>query len=144
MAKLGERSNERSAPSGESRNDPNPREANVSGSVGSNDNLDLVDEDMLRSRESRATGFVGQNSEVQWLRSLKMKMENPESARSTNQPPYGPPGSSSKAASHRVDASHARQKSSQPQSILHISNSTFYLDGNDFEIDAMVDPYELP
>lgn len=144
MATLGERSNERPAPAEGNRDDPSPGEANVSGSVGSNDDLDLVDEDLLRSRESRAAGFVGQNSEVQWLRSLKTKMENPEFARSTNQPPYGLPGSSSKAASHRVDTSHARQKSSQPQSILHISNSTFYLDGNDLEIDIMVDPYELP
>jgi hypothetical protein len=32
--------------------------------------LDLLDEDLSRDEQTRATGFVGMNSEVQWLRSI--------------------------------------------------------------------------
>jgi len=119
-------------------------EADVTRSVGSNDDLGLVDEDLFRSHKSRATGFVGQNSEVQWFRNLKNKIESAERARPTNRLPYGPPGSSSEAAAQRVDASHARQKPSQPGNIPHVSDSSFYLDGDDLEVDVVVDPYELP
>ena len=45
-------------------------EANAPALVGSNEDMDLLDEDLLRNRASRETGFVGQNSKVQWLRSL--------------------------------------------------------------------------
>ncbi|PVH92244.1 hypothetical protein DM02DRAFT_733804 [Periconia macrospinosa] len=122
-------------------------EAGVTRSVGSNDDLGLVDEDLFQSHKSRATGFVGQNSEVQWFRNLKNKIESAERARPTNRLRYGPPGSSSEAAAQRVDASHARQKPSQPGNIphvSHVSDSSFYLDGDDFEVDVVVDPYELP
>ncbi|PVH90500.1 hypothetical protein DM02DRAFT_437169 [Periconia macrospinosa] len=122
-------------------------EADVSGSLSFNDDVDLVDEDLFRSHKSRATGFVGQNSEVQWLRNLKNKMESPERAGPANWLPYGPPGSSNGAAAQRVDASHAQQKSSQLGSIPHISHvsdSSFYLDGEGLEMDVVVDPYELP
>ncbi|PVH93523.1 hypothetical protein DM02DRAFT_661868 [Periconia macrospinosa] len=122
-------------------------EADVTGSVGSNDDLDLVDEDLFRSHKSRATGFVGQNSEVQWFRNLKNKIESAERAGPANRLPYGPPGSSSEAAAQRVDASHTRQKISQLGSnphVSHVSDSSFYLDGEDLEMDVVVNPYELP
>ncbi|ORY00963.1 hypothetical protein BCR34DRAFT_101993 [Clohesyomyces aquaticus] len=62
---LGKRSRLGSMTTESSADAPNRRgEADVSGSTGSNENLDLLDEDLLRSRESRATGYVGQNSEV--------------------------------------------------------------------------------
>lgn len=44
-------------------------------SVGSLDAIDVVDEDINRSKESRATGFVGKNSEVSWLQSLDVEAE---------------------------------------------------------------------
>lgn len=46
-------------------------EAYASGSVGSNEDADHLDEDLFRNHESRATGYFGQNSEIQWLRNLK-------------------------------------------------------------------------
>lgn len=80
----------RSAPVEVSRDDRRPEEAEVTGSVGSNNNLDLIDENLFQSHKSRATGFVGQNSEVQWFRSLKAGMGSPESAGPANRLPYGP------------------------------------------------------
>lgn len=43
--------------------------------MGSLDAIDVVDEDINRSEESRATGFVGKNSEVSWLQSLNVEAE---------------------------------------------------------------------
>ncbi|PVH93529.1 hypothetical protein DM02DRAFT_222092 [Periconia macrospinosa] len=140
-----ERSSGRPMPTEE--NQDTSTEADVTGSVGSNDDLDLVDEDLFRSHKSRATGFVGQNSEVQWFRNLKNKIESAQRAGPANRLPYGPPGSSSEAVAQRVDASHTRQKISQLGSnpyVSNVSDSSFYLDGEDLEMDVVVDPYELP
>jgi len=81
-----------------------------------------MDEDRFRSRHSRATGFVGRNSEVQWLRSLKMQMENSEAPNLLGERMYGVLGGRG----------------------LHVSDSTFYLDSDDLEVDVVVDLYELP
>lgn len=119
-------------------------EANVSGSVGSNGDVDFVDKDLLRNHESRATGFIGQNSEVQWFRSLKAKVEPPKSAESTAQLPSASPNNSSGATMHQVNASHTQKTSSRTTRTLHVSDYTFYLDGEDHDLDVVVDPYELP
>ncbi len=127
----------------EESGDPNP-EARVAGSVGSNGDVDLVDEDLFRSRESRATGFVGQNSEVQWLRSLKTRMNTPRPAIPTNPVSYTLLGNTNRATAQPVDTSHVQHKPFQSRNIFHVSDSTFYLDADDLEVDAVVDPYELP
>lgn len=43
--------------------------------MGSLDAIDVVNEDINRSDESRATGFLGKNSEVSWLQSLDVEAE---------------------------------------------------------------------
>lgn len=45
-------------------------EALATSSAVSNEDIEHLDEDLFKSHSSRATGFVGQNSVVQWLRSL--------------------------------------------------------------------------
>lgn len=127
-----------------SHSSPDPGEADVSGSVGSNDDVDIVDEDLFRSRESRATGFIGQNSEIQWLRSLQGQTKNRESGHRSDPPPYGPPGSSREAVARRTDALYARRKALKPGIVPHVTDSTFYLDGDNLKLDVAVDPYELP
>ncbi|KAF2703841.1 hypothetical protein K504DRAFT_507750 [Pleomassaria siparia CBS 279.74] len=117
-------------------------EALAPASVGSNEDLDLLDEDLLRSRESRETGFVGQNSEIQWLRSLQRQMGNPG-----DEPldmPYGPPGKSTEAKNKRISAMHERRKSTKQGNIQHVADSSFYLDSDSLEVETMLDPYELP
>ncbi|KAF2186127.1 hypothetical protein K469DRAFT_687518 [Zopfia rhizophila CBS 207.26] len=61
----------------------------------------------------------------------------------SNRLPYGPPGSSNEAARQRADALHARQKPSKRGRILHVTDSTIYLDRDDLDLDVVVDPYEL-
>jgi hypothetical protein len=117
-------------------------EANAPASVGSNEDMDLLDEDLLRSRESRETGFVGQNSEVQWLRSLQRQMGKTEEEPCGQ--PYGPPGTSHEAMTKRISAMHERRKANKSENIQHVADSSYYLDGDSLEVEMMVDPYELP
>ncbi|CAI6315056.1 unnamed protein product [Periconia digitata] len=140
-----ERLKGRSTPPEESQ-DTNTQ-ADVTGSIDCSDNLDLVDEDLFRNYQSRATGFVGQNSEVQWFRNLKNKIENAELAGTAYRLPYRAPGGSTNAAAQQEETLHTRQKPSQSVNIpraSHVSDSYFYLDGEDLKIDFVIDPYELP
>ncbi|KAF2638297.1 hypothetical protein P280DRAFT_80590 [Massarina eburnea CBS 473.64] len=124
----GKRSREAS-PSYEGKRERGLKEAEVSESVG-NDSLDLLDEDLLRSQESRATGFVGTNSSMQWMRSLKSQIGSPDSSREVSMEVHNQPSDSNEPIFRQV---------------LQISDSTFYLDRNDIQLDdVIVDPYELP
>lgn len=117
-------------------------EAHITGSVGSNEDLDYLDEDLLRTRESRETGFVGQNSEVQWLRSVQRQSQYAE-----GEPyglPYGPPGVGEHASNERSKALHERREQAGSAPIQHVTDATFYLDSDNIELDMAVNPYELP
>lgn len=50
-------------------------ERSSSPSVGSLDAIDRVDEDLNRTEESRATGYMGKNSEVTWMQRLQREAE---------------------------------------------------------------------
>ncbi|KAH7091380.1 fungal-specific transcription factor domain-containing protein [Paraphoma chrysanthemicola] len=121
-------------------------EAHVTASAGSNEDLDHLDEDLMRTRESRETGYVGQNSEVQWLRSVQRQTEN--TGAEPRQQPYGPPGAGRNAVSARADALHERRnnkrEASRQGSMPNITDSSFYLDSDNIEVDIVVDPYEMP
>jgi hypothetical protein len=110
--------------------------------VGSNEDLDFLDEDLMRDPHARETGYMGQNSEVQWLRSVQRQAErgntDPRGQR------YGPPGASTEAIDERSDALHERRQNARPGSMHHITDATFYLDSDDIEIDIAVDPREMP
>jgi len=120
----------------------NHGEALVTASVGSNEDLDFLDEDLMRTRESRETGYMGQNSEVQWLRSVQRQAERGNSDPQGQR--YGPPGASSAAIDERSEALHERRQNARPGSMQHITDATFYLDGDDIEVDIAVDPDEMP
>ncbi|GAB1203289.1 hypothetical protein APSETT445_001918 [Aspergillus pseudonomiae] len=50
-------------------------EMSSSSSIGSLDAIDRVDEDVNRTPNSRATGYMGKNSEVTWMQRLRMETE---------------------------------------------------------------------
>jgi hypothetical protein len=133
-----------------SRNDSSSNEGeaeDVSESADLEDDPYLQDENLLRSHASRATGFVGQNSEVQWLRNLKHPMASTSSEGWRGTPyvlPYKSHDSDKNAAPRQADALRTRQEASKAGSGPHVSESTFYLDSDDLDVDIMVDPYELP
>jgi hypothetical protein len=142
---LGKRSRKQSTDENDQETAPHG-ESHVTASAGSNENLDNLDEDLMRDRGSRATGYVGQNSEVQWLRSVQRQSEQTGAA--LRDQPYGPPGSSRDAASARSDALRKRRDIAKENfregSMKHITDSTFYLDSEDIEFDIVVDPNEDP
>lgn len=117
-------------------------EADVTAEVGSNEDIDNMGEDLLTSQHSRAIGYIGKNSEVQWLRRLHHEADDPSASR-RNSGPYGPPGSSSQAHEQRINAMHQRQdKELVP--LIDTRSCSFYLDEEPLDMDMAVDPYELP
>jgi hypothetical protein len=121
-------------------------EAHVTASAGSNEDLDHLDEDLTRTRESRETGYVGQNSEVQWLLSVQRQTEHTE--KEPRDQPRGPPGSGQQAVGQRADALHIRRHNAKDNdrqgSMTHVTDSTFYLDSHDIDVDILVDPMDFP
>ncbi|KAK7177961.1 hypothetical protein PSPO01_15992 [Paraphaeosphaeria sporulosa] len=79
-------------------------EAEVSAEVGSNESLDILDEDVLQTEETRATGFVGKSPELQWLKRLRKNMQRSEKGASQIGRAYGPPGDSAEASQWRQEA----------------------------------------
>ncbi|KAG9186065.1 hypothetical protein G6011_02621 [Alternaria panax] len=138
---LGKRPRQQSAP-GQDGKHGDHGEAFVTASVGSNEDLDFLDENIMRSQQARETGYMGQNSEVQWLRSVQRQAERGNSDPYGQR--YGPPGSSQVATNERSEALHERRPNGRPGSMQHITDATFYLDGDDIEIEIAVDPYEMP
>ncbi|KAF1951687.1 hypothetical protein CC80DRAFT_191676 [Byssothecium circinans] len=119
-------------------------EANISAEVGSNEDLDNMNEDILRNEQSRATGYVGKNSEVQWLRQLNHEAVTAAShGKDVYRGPYGPPGSNARAWADREAALRQRQMQ-DPVPQVPTSNFNFNLDGETIDMDFMVDPFDLP
>lgn len=113
-------------------------EAGVSAEVGSNADLDLVDEDLLDDESARATGFIGKASEIQWIRKLHM-----HGIEQSHDGPYGPPGQNTEAAAERLAALRRRQEK-YPTSLMQTSKASFYLDDEEFNVELDLDPLELP
>jgi hypothetical protein len=119
-------------------------EAHVSASVGSNEDLDFIQEDILRTDETENTGYMGRNSHVQWLRALETKIEQPDGE--PTDMPYGPPGTEGDAFNQRAEALRGRQHRSdnrQPPDNDQFSGYYFYLDKSDIEIE-IGDPHIIP
>ncbi|KAK7178420.1 hypothetical protein DPSP01_014092 [Paraphaeosphaeria sporulosa] len=83
--------------------------------------LNRVDENLHETDQARATGFVGPNSEVQWLRSFLL-LERGDSDMATSEQ-----SSSANTANNE-----------------QVSTVTFYLDSKSMDLELNVDPYELP
>ncbi|KAJ4357575.1 uncharacterized protein N0V89_002151 [Didymosphaeria variabile] len=130
-----------------SRDAPDPRETpgedNVSAEVGSNDETDMIDEDLLEDEDSLATGFVGKSSEVQWLRRVRQETELRANTPAVSDGPYGPPGDSPEAVFGRMEA-FKRRRQQQPKAREPVRSSTFYLDEATIEVDYSANPFELP
>lgn len=121
--------------------EPQLGESELSAEVGSNDETDVLDKDIVQNRASQATGFIGKSSELQWYRSLRQEIERHEQGHEDPNSPYGPPGASAESSMQRIAAQRQRQRQ---ELNAPTSTSTFYLDGEGVEVDYTVDPYALP
>lgn len=119
-------------------------EANVTGSVGSNEEVEFLSEVLTRSRSARETGYIGQNSEVQWLRSVQKQAEGVNTQVDPLGEQRGPPGKGTAAADLRADALHQRRRYGKQSSMHHMTDTSFYLDSENIEVDIAVDPHEIP
>lgn len=106
-----------------------PAASHAHASIDLEKGLALLDEDLLRSRKSRSTGYVGQGSGVQWLRSLQDQLK--------------PEGSDPQTVS---DNSNVVERSSaqNPGPSISVTDASFYLDADSAEWDVDVDAYEMP
>ena len=84
------------------------------------ESLDLLDENLHENDQSRATGFVGQNSEVQWLRAFLVSENSNE------------------------DPASAKISPVTPFNYEQVSAVTFYLDNQSIELGQSYDTYGLP
>jgi hypothetical protein len=123
-------------------------EAHITASAGSNENLDHLGENLLRNRESREIGYVGQNSEVQWLGSVQRQTEHTNVKPRDQSGAYGPPGTERKDVNARSEALHERRRDAEDQgeesSARHAADTTFYLDSDEIDFDILVDAYADP
>ena len=78
----------------------------------------VLDEDLYRNEHSRATGFIGPVSEMQWIRRLHHVFDHANGTRERFSGPTHPS--------------------------IPTSSCSFYLDDQTIDIDAMADPSEFP
>ncbi|KAF2796102.1 hypothetical protein K505DRAFT_323615 [Melanomma pulvis-pyrius CBS 109.77] len=117
-------------------------EANTFAEASSTRDVDVLDEDIHRSEQSRATGFVGKNSEVYWIRQLHYEADHSKDIPEPWATPYELPRTSIRPNAKRVNASPRQGRAPHP--LMQTSSCNFYLDEERVEVDYMVDPYELP
>lgn len=96
-------------------------ESEVSGGVGSTGAVDRVEEDFNRNEESRATGFMGKNSEVTWMQ--RLRQEN----RLASPTQLG-------------DERTFQERSGE----YTVAESSYHLDDFGVSVPDTVDPYEVP
>jgi hypothetical protein len=106
-----------------------------------NDDHDYLEEDLFDDQGSTGTGYLGRNSQVQWMRTLQRKLD--DSKDESSDEPYAPPSHDSwEASAKRSEALHARQN--EPGNSGSLSEYYFYLDNQEMvEIDQ-VDPHTIP
>ncbi|KAJ5584534.1 uncharacterized protein N7459_004334 [Penicillium hispanicum] len=102
---------------------PDADEISSRSSIGSLEAIDRVEEDLNRNEHSRATGFMGKNSEVTWMQRLQREAEHRS---------QGLPGSLEPGQSKRQDDDLA----------LHAVN--YHLDDLDISVPGPVELYAIP
>ncbi|KAL9579765.1 MAG: hypothetical protein Q9212_004913 [Teloschistes hypoglaucus] len=108
-------------------------EYQASGRVGSVESLDRLDEDLNRSAISRATGYMGKNSEISWIEQIRRQDESLNEADEEGE-------SLHKVFDSGVDGDHATDGKENVRS----SESTYHCDSIPFMVPTHVQPYQLP
>ncbi|KAL8915310.1 MAG: hypothetical protein Q9171_000180 [Xanthocarpia ochracea] len=111
-------------------------ERQVAGGKGSTESLDYIEEDLNRSAASRATGFMGKNSEVNWLEQLRRRTEH------SGDDVDGMDGSQMTFGSGLDGFPESLGKGSE--NIHSVSESTYHCDDISLVIQDHVEAYQLP
>lgn len=117
-------------------------ESQVSAGVGSNGSLDRIKEDFNRTPLTRATGYIGKNSEVTWMQRLKerAKFGSPSQGAKENETN----GLSSAGSKSRTPDGNKSSKAASEGEEIAIHEATYHCDDLTLLPPAQVDAYELP
>jgi hypothetical protein len=119
-------------------------ESMITADAGSNESLDVLEEDLIRDAKSRATGFIGKNSVVQWIRRLKLQIDLDNKGLTSQIPQtYGPPGEDEASFAARVAAGRSRRRKYLDDAQESISRSTYFMDDDPVDI-YVEDAFYLP
>jgi hypothetical protein len=113
-------------------------DAHMSASIDSNEEVDLLDEDLLPGPSE--TGYLGRNSQVQWMRTLQLKLDQAEGKFS--QLPHALHGDGDEAIAKRADAPHLHQQ--QSLSSRSLKDYYFYLDKDPVDNIKTIHPDIVP
>ncbi|KAJ8109116.1 hypothetical protein OPT61_g7693 [Boeremia exigua] len=120
-------------------------EAHLNSSIEPQEGPDILVEDVMRNLGSRETGYFGQASEIQWLRTVQRRLQH---IKAENCAPRNGLCSSLRDTNRaRLDASHKTEHSKQTSTESlgnYITDASFYLDGSHIATDTFIDPYEMP
>ena len=123
-------------------------ETQVAAEVGSTGSLDRIDEDFNLNNDTRATGYLGKNSEVSWLRSLKNQTADIQPGGDADeQYEYQNPGEQPSTPLGERTAMRAGAESEEPTSNgdgVTLSDSTYHCDDVTVLLPGQVEIYELP
>ncbi|XPS72535.1 hypothetical protein M3J09_004697 [Ascochyta lentis] len=108
-------------------------EAHVSSSVGSNEETDFLEEDVLGDLGSSEMGYMGRSSQIQWMRTLQRMLD--QSGGGPSDMSYAAPRDSGRASSKRSEAPYERQKQSTGAGPL--SGCYFYLSNTNININIV-------
>jgi len=103
-----------------------------------------VDEDLGKDEKTRATGFAGRSSDIQWLCRMQEEIRTAPQDDARAERPYGPSGNSTEAATERLKASRQRRKSRDTSAGDHLHESNYHLDDEDIPVSQNVDISILP
>ncbi|KAL1855030.1 hypothetical protein Plec18170_004444 [Paecilomyces lecythidis] len=115
-------------------NDPEDSDTSTS-SLGSLNAVDIVEEDLNRSANTRATGFMGKNSEVTWMKRLEAEADRDDNSSATSPQDHHLP---------QYRKEHIRQGLPARDERGSISNMNYHLDDLAIASTEDVDPYALP
>ncbi|OAL51635.1 hypothetical protein IQ07DRAFT_630471 [Pyrenochaeta sp. DS3sAY3a] len=105
-------------------------------------NFNSFSEDLLRSRESKESGYKDQNSEIQWLRNFQQQTEG--GVMDIHGQIYGMQASYRANTNNGNVSPNKRTKPTEHIPTTHTTDATFCLDSETIEVDTIVDPYEVP
>ncbi|KAL8872286.1 MAG: hypothetical protein Q9174_002058 [Haloplaca sp. 1 TL-2023] len=111
-------------------------EDQATGRVGSTESLDLLTEDLNRSSASRASGFLGKNSEITWMEQLRRQTDDFKGD--------GTDEDDSRSIQDSDTAGLPNESGEGSISVPPLTESTYHCDSIPLEIPDHVQAYQLP
>ena len=121
-------------------------ESQVSATIGSNGAVDRIEEDFNRHESSRATGYIGKNSEITWMQRLKQELRIGSPPRETENEAKSERlfRGKSKGASPMFEPRRGEPPLQDMDEDFSASATSYHLDDLAVFVPEAVEPYEFP